>query len=216
MATYNIQVLNNSGFAKSYVVFMEPPVVTSSGGQPVIFPNAWATFTSILPNGYDSVTYTDTTYACWSTTPDTLAPGVVLTSGGSALVDTAQNSSAPFIAGPPTGFGAVTSGVAMSGSFSIVANGDFTADNGYVFGMAKPGQTPIPTPVATFLAQPNDTFNITPVVQFYVSDGSYTPGQVIDITAISTNIQAINFTGLPQTTATVVQAANGEFSVVYS
>ncbi|MDB5456708.1 MAG: hypothetical protein JWP92_2293 [Caulobacter sp.] len=216
MATYNIKVLNESGFSKSYVVFMEKPKVSSTGGQPQIFSNAWATFTALLPNGYDSVTYTETTYACWGTSPEPLSPGVVLSSGGNALVDTSKRSSVPFIAGPPTGFGTVTGGTAMSGSFAIVADTDFTAENSYVFGMAKPGPTKIPTPVATFLAEPNDTFNITPVVKFYVADGSYTAGQVIDVSKVSTTAASIDFTGSPFFTATVVQGANGNFSVAYT
>lgn len=32
MAKYTIKVLNNSGFAKNYVLFMQPPAVTSTGG----------------------------------------------------------------------------------------------------------------------------------------------------------------------------------------
>jgi hypothetical protein len=74
----------------------------------------------------------------------------------------------------------------------------------------------MPTPVATFAAQPNDTFNITPVEKFYVTDGLYEAGAVIDYSAVSAKSAEIDFTGKPQTTATVIQAADGSFSVTYS
>jgi hypothetical protein len=40
MATYNIMVSNSSGFAKSYVLFMQPPTVVGTGGQPTVYSNA--------------------------------------------------------------------------------------------------------------------------------------------------------------------------------
>lgn len=215
MATYTLQVLNESGFPKSYVFFMNPPLVTTTGAQPTIFTNAWVTFNSIASGSYDTVTYTDTSYAFWGTTPSELAPGVVLANGGSALVDTTTQDEVVFVAAP-TGFGTPISGKAMTGSYAIAANSDFTPANNFVFGMAKASSTPIPTPVATFTAEPNDTFNITPVVKFYVADGAYTAGQIIDYSVASTTAAVIDFTGLPKTTATVTQGSNGAFSVQYS
>jgi hypothetical protein len=216
MTEYTIQVLNNSGFAKSYVIFQEPPVVTSSGSNVEVFSNAWVTFPSLLPGGYDKVVYDDVVEAYWGTLPSRLSPTVVVNSGGFADVDTATQDSVTFQGSTPRGFGAVTSGQANTGAYQIVANSDFTAANNFVFGMAKRGSTPIPTPVATFLAQPNVTFDVIPVVKFYVSDGCYTEGEIIDVKSFSTQSVTIDFTGLPQTTASIVQAANGSFSVVYS
>lgn len=216
MAQYTIQILNNSGFSKSYVAFMEPPVVTSSGGNPQVFSNAWATWNSVTDGGFDRVVYTDTTYAYWGGPVTELTPGTVLSSGGTELVNTATQDTVPFLGGPPTGFGPVANGGAMTGSYQIVASTDFTAANGFVFGMAKNGQTAIPAPVASFIAQPNDTFNVTPVVKFYVADGAYTAGEVIDVSVTSTNAALIDFTGLPQTTATVIQNPNGGWTVEYT
>jgi hypothetical protein len=50
-------------------------------------------------------------------------------------------------------------------------------------------------------------------VRFYVSNGDYTPGQVIDPSQ-APNIVRIDFTGRPDT-ATVTQSADGDFSVDY-
>lgn len=52
MTTYTINVLNESGVSKSYIVFMQPP-----GGVTPIYTNVWATLENITDGGWDSVTY---------------------------------------------------------------------------------------------------------------------------------------------------------------
>lgn len=216
MPMHTIQIFNQSGVAKSYVVFMEPPVASTGGGATQVFTNAWVTFDSVTEGGFDSISFDDKVYAYWGTTPDTLAPGTTMTSGGVALVDLSQQNEVIFTGASPTGFGAVTPGNTAPGSFAIIAGPDFTPAAGFVFGWAKGGATPIPVPVATFLAAPNMIFEITPITsKFYVVDASYVPGQVID-TSLNANPVVVDFTGLPQTTATVIQAADGAYSVKYS
>ncbi len=216
MAQYTLQIFNQSGTPQDYVFFMQLPQVTSSSGQPQIFTNAWVTFPGVLSGGFDMVNYTDVTYAFWGTTPSQLAPNVIIDSGGFAPVDTTTQDSVPFVAGPPTGFGNVSHGGATPGSYRIIAGTDFTPAYGFVFGLASATGTPLPSPVATFAAEPNQTYNITPVVKFYVAAGSYMPGQLIDVQSFSTTPAEINFTGTPFTTATVTQGTNGAFSVAYT
>jgi hypothetical protein len=216
VATYSIQVLNNSNFAKSYVLFMQPPKVTSSGGQPEVYTNAWVTFPGIQPNGTDHIIYTDQTFAYWATATIPVAPGTKMNQDGSAAVDASQQDSVNFIGAIPTGFGTVTHGGAETGSYRIIASSDFDSTNGYLFGLARPGNVPdIPSPVATFIAQPNDTYDITPVINFYVADGDYTPGSIIDYSAVSTKAGNVSFTGKSQTNAVVTQGANGLFTTKY-
>jgi hypothetical protein len=216
MATYNIQVLNSSGFAKSYVVFMQPPAVAATGGQPVVFSNAWVTFNGIQPNGTDAIQYTDSTFAYWATATMPIAPGTTMGQSGVAAVDTRAQDSVPFIGTVPIGFGPVTLGGAMTGSYRIIASGDFNPSNGYLFGLARPGNVPgIPSPVATFVAEPNDTFNVTPVIKFFVADGAYTPGEIIDYSTASTNAGSVDFTGRAQSNAVVTQGSDGLFSTQY-
>ena len=217
MTTYNVRVLNQSGFPKDYVLFSEPPAVTSSGAAVEVFTNAWVTFTGVGNGGFDSVTIDEITDAYWGTTPSALSPTVVVMQGGFAGVVTATRDSVIFSnASGAVGFGANQSGIANTGSFQIEAQSDFTAANNYVFGLAKPTGTPIPSPVATFAAEPNDTFEVIPVVKFYVADGNYVAGEIIDVQSFSTVPAAIDFTGLPSQTATVVQGTNGSFTVSYS
>ena len=217
MATYTIKILNNSKASKSYVAFMAQPIVTSNGGVTPVYTNAWATFENITDGGWDSVVYTETTYAYWAQASTQLSPGTILDSGGTKPVNTATNDTVNFTNTGATGFTTVASpGSAQNGSFSIITATDFTPLNNFVFGLASDNGSPIPSPVASFNALPNEVYNITPVVQFYVADQLYQAGQVIDYSSTSSAIASIDFTGLPQTTATVIQADNGSFSVTYS
>jgi hypothetical protein len=230
MATYNLYIVNNSGVTKSYVFFMQPPLVSAKGGQPKVFANAWVTFNSVTNGGFDHIQYTDLTSAYWGTARTPIAVGTLINQGGTALVDVTQQDSVTFYGSSPPlgnvrltsspggiGFSPVTHGGAITGAYRIIANQDFTMANGYVFGLARPGNLPgLPTPVASFDAEPNETYNITPVVKFYVSDGAYTSGEVIDYSSMSTTAGTIDFTGLPQTTAVVNQDSHGAFSVSFS
>jgi hypothetical protein len=217
MATYTIQVLNASGFAKSYVLFMPPPLVTGAGGHTVVYTNAWVTFDGILPNGIDSVTYTDLTFAYWATSVMPVAFGATMGRSGFAAVDVTKRDSVPFIGTVPTGFGKVTPGGALAGAYRIVASGDFNASNGYMFGMALTGNVPsAPSPVATFTAEPNDTFNVVPTTtKCYVSDGAVTRSQIIDYAKASTKAGIVDFAGRAQTSAIVTQGTNGLFTTQY-
>lgn len=216
MATYTIKVYNQSLVDKSYVVFMQAPIVTANGATTPIYTNAWTTFENITNGGWDSVIYNQTTYACWSQPPEALSPGVTIDSGGVMPVNTATNDTVVFTNTGATGFtNLISPGQAQNGSFQIVGGSDYSPENGFVFGLASDNGGVIPSPVATFPAAPNEKYNVTPVVQFFVADGSYTQGQVIDVTAVSNSYAAINFTGTPFYNATVVQGSNGVFTVDY-
>lgn len=219
MTTYTLKVMNNSGFNKNYVFFMQAPLVTSTGADPQVFTNAWVTFTGVRPGSTDTVNYTDETYAYWATAMTPIGPGSSMGQSGQAPANTATNDSVTFFSATDgaLGFGPVSSpGSAMKGSLEIIAQADFTASNGYLFGLARPGNIPNnPSPVATFVAEPNDTYNITPVIKFFVADESYVPGAIIDLSKASTKAGAIDFTGRAQTTALATHEADGSFSIAY-
>lgn len=220
MTTYTIKIYNQSQYAKSYVVYLEAPMVTANSAPTTVFTNAWRTFPSLTNGGWDSVVYTENTYAYWAQ-PAGLSAGVTVDSGGVIALNTASRDSTAFVygeaSGQPTGFVGVTPDEAQDGSFQILTGTDFTSASGLAFGMASDNGSGIPSPVATFAGAPNERYNITPVgAQFYVADGSYSEGQVIDVTTVSNNSAHIDFTGAPFTTAIVTQGANGAFSVKYS
>ncbi len=215
MTIYTIRISNQSGFTKTYTVFMAPPRVNENGTPVTVLTNAWATFSSVVTGGFDSLVVDDSLYAFWGQAAQDVGPGVVVTAGGVQLVSTDARDEVGFAAVPPTGFQGLTAGKAQTGCYAIITSPDFTAADGFVFGMAKLGTEPVPTPVATFAAEPNDVFNIAPAQKFYVADLGATTGEVIDPTGL-TAVALIDFTGVPQTTATVIQLANGTFSVTYS
>lgn len=216
MTTYTIQVFNQSGFNKAYAIFMQPPIVASTGGSTPVHTNAWTTFPSITNNAWDSVTFDANIYASWGTTSEQLAPGTIVDSGGVMPVSVQTQDEASFTNTGTTGFTGVVGGKAPTGSYAIAAGTDFTSQNGFVFGMAKANGSPIPVAVATFAAEPNTIACVTPVAQFYVTDGAYSLGEVIDLSLASAQSATIDFTGKPQTRATVIQNANGSYTIDYS
>ncbi len=218
MATYSIKIYNQSQLNKSYAVFMQPPIVNSNSGTSSVFTNAWVTFENLTNGGWDTVSYSESTYAYWAQSAEALTPGAVVDSGGVAPVNTATRDTVQFTNTGATGFSTVTSpGAAQDGSFEIVAASDFTPANNFVFGLAAPNGGVVPAPVAIFAAAPNETYNITPVeLKFYVADGAYSPGETIDVTAVSSKAASIDFAGAPHTSATVIQNANGAFTVEYN
>ncbi|PVM91292.1 hypothetical protein [Caulobacter endophyticus] len=212
MTSYTIQIWNQSQAARSYVLFLQQPDLAANAGSPQVYTNAWATFASVTNGGFDRITFDETVYAYWSKAP----VGSQALSGGVAQVDTQTTDTVAFSGGSPTGFTTVTSpGSAQPGSFAIVTGSDFTPSNGYVLGMARMGATPIPVPVMTFPALPNMVSSIRPIHTYYVAVGDYQPGEVVDVALASVTAE-IDFTGRAQTTATVIQQADGTFSVTYS
>jgi hypothetical protein len=217
MAIYTIQILNESGFTKDYVVFPTPPIVTSTGGPVEVFSNAWVTINNVSEGSFDTLSLTDDIYALWGSAPEgALEPGMTIDASGVQPVDPAQAPLIPFVGETPTGFGPSIDGKAHPWAFAIITSTDFSAANGFVFGMTLRSDSPVPVAAATFLAEPNDRFDIAPTGAFRVANGDCAPGEVIDASLISPDSAIVDFTGLPQTTATVIQGANGGFSVVYS
>jgi hypothetical protein len=141
---------------------------------------------------------------------------MTIDASGGRPVDLSQAPLVPFVGGTSTGFGPSVEGKANPGTFAIVTSADFTAANGFVFGMTLHSDSPVPVVAATFLAEPNDRFDIAPTRAFYVANGDCAPGELIDVSLISPDSAIIDFTGLSQTTAIVTQGANGDFSVIYS
>lgn len=217
MAQYNIKILNNSGVDKNYFAFMQVPDVSTGGSAPKVYSNVWVSFPGITQGSWDTAQYTDATYACWSQPAAALSPTTIIDSGGTIPVNTATTDTVLFSNAPGArGFSQVNSpGSASPGCFSIVSSTDFNPNNHFVFGLARDNGSAIPSPVATFDALPNEIYNIAPVIKFYVGDGNYQAGQVIDVTTISNEYATIDFTNQASTTATVIQGINGAFTVSF-
>jgi hypothetical protein len=68
--------------------------------------------------------------------------------------------------------------------------------------------------VAPEPAVQSKTAKAPPAPRILVAEGAYTPGQVLT-PAKGAKIATVDFTGLPNTTATVTEHPDGGFSVVY-
>jgi len=215
MTRYTIQILNNSGYPKNYVIFSDPPNVGNM--NITIFTNAWITFNTIDDGSYDQVIYDDQIYASWGTTSaGDLEVAAIVSYGGSVPVQIATKDGVTFAGERPAGFGQVSPNVATPGSYRITSQDDFNISYGYVFGMSKLAQTPIAVPLATFQAEPGENYDIYPGEKLYAAEGAFTEGEVINFGSLSAKAAVIDFTARPQTTATVVQNGKGTFSVSYS
>ena len=215
MATYIIQVLNSSGFSKSYVLFMQPPQVTATGGQPIVYTNAWVTFSGIQPGGTDTVTYTDSTFAYWATATMPIAPGTTMGQSGVAAVDTTAQDSVPFIGTVPR----FRDRHARRRAEWLVP--DYRrrrlqcVQRLSVRVCAAWQRAEHPLTRRHLRGRAERYVQHHPVINFYVADGAYVPGQIIDYTAASTNAGTVSFTGKSQTNAVVTQGPNGLFTTQY-
>jgi len=217
MTLYTINVLNQSGVTRDYVVFPALPIVTSVGGPVTVVSNAWVAFNDVAADSSETLDVTREVHAFWSVAPASdLTPGVVIMAGGVAETAATQASQLPFVAAPAPGFGPMTIKEGAAGAFEIVTGADFSAASGLVFGLARSVTGHKPVPAATFLAQPNDRFEVLPASALFVANGVCTPGEVIDAEMLSPLIASVDFAGLPQTTATVIQDSNGAFTVAYN
>ena len=100
-----------------------------------------------------------------------VAAGATMGRSGFAAVEITQRNSVPFIGAVPTGFGKGHAGRRAGRRVPDRRVEHLDASDGDTFGLALTGYVPgVPSPVATFMAKPNDTFNVVPVTtKCYVS-----------------------------------------------
>jgi hypothetical protein len=56
------------------------------------------------------------------------------------------------------------------------------------------GDGAVAGPAATFIPEANSTYQIQPVNTYYLTTGSYTKGDLIDVTKVTTTFATLNFT----------------------
>lgn len=67
-------------------------------------------------------------------------------------------------------------------------------------------------PAALFAPEPGSSYEIQPIVQYYVAFGSYTQGNLIDVTQISTTNVLVDFTNGPDR-VTILHSADGNLTI---
>lgn len=69
-------------------------------------------------------------------------------------------------------------------------------------------------PIATFQPTPQNTYQITPLVTYYVATGSYTPGTIMNVTALG-NPGTIDFTGQTSSNAVANYEDTGDWTISF-
>ncbi|KAK0706154.1 hypothetical protein B0T26DRAFT_837077, partial [Lasiosphaeria miniovina] len=201
--TYNISVINTSGKTQSYLLFAVVPKVSSVTGS--VFTNVFMTAPPIVskPNRSSSTTFTITRefFAICGTSIRSLAAGVQVGTSDyeSAVLGTNQIPGTTFSFTTVDGAHFILPSpakTAPNGAYTIATDSSFripNPNNTFVGlgGMSTAGSV---VPMATFLASPSDTYNIFPVVKYYIATGSYSPGEIINVQEIGVT-QLVDFTG---------------------
>jgi len=215
-ASYHIKVVNNNTENTRYLLFCDPPKASNNIGK------AWVNIYAQTPGvaakgGSTNVKIDNTNYAVCGLGEEPLGPGV--------SVSTAQ--SMPVALGPDT-YGKVTMGIeddglmfegdpektSTVGGYDMVSklwtNAKYpTAFCGY--GKIQPNKVPTTIiPVATWAAKSGETYKVYPKIIYYISTGSYTPGEIVDRGTFG-QVATVDFSGRDETYATVTQTKEGTY-----
>ncbi|KAK0634147.1 hypothetical protein B0T14DRAFT_561660 [Immersiella caudata] len=204
---YTITVTNKSSNPQNYALFNKEPQVTGTV-QEKIWSNVFATkkaapgqqVTFEIINEYhaivgqkqqnDSKTFSVTVAG---TTPVTLGKendnGTV--TPGTTLSMIVEDETPQFESDPLPSSSQPHAFEIRTGSFSNTK----AKKEGYMIGLgpAKSGGA-IAGPAATFIPEANSTYQIQPVNTYYVTFGSYTKGDLIDVVKIATKTATVDFT----------------------
>ncbi|CAH0022233.1 unnamed protein product [Clonostachys rhizophaga] len=226
--TYTITVQNNSGATQHYAIFNEPPEVSSTVSSKV-----WNNALKVANAGPgDSTTFTITSQYFAYVGSSTGVPGqdnVAVNVSNSKAVDVgtadlqgnAKKGTTLFmdiIEGAPQ-YPKTLDASGKPGAFAInTAPG--TPDNGFTFNNAKDNNWVIglgkvvngkTLPAATIIPQPNCTYQIQPINKWYITYGSYTSGQVMNVEMAGLNKATVDFT-TGSANARVVHSDGGQIT----
>ncbi|KAF2731978.1 hypothetical protein EJ04DRAFT_352495 [Polyplosphaeria fusca] len=227
MSDFTILIKNKSGQDRAYFLFAELPQVSASSQQ--IFSNVYMSAPPI-PSGSGTAAFRlkKTYFAVTGTRPGQgLSSGVSVDTTDYEIAKLAQGDklgSTVYMTAGPTGLGAefeddkLQQQTRQQGAFTIITDGSFTLGNGANQFIGLGGQDPLdPTniiPIATFPAQPNTTTIISPRPKYYITWGSRSPGQIIDITTAA-EPAIVDFTGKAASLCKVVHNEDGTWALTF-
>ncbi|KAL8718285.1 MAG: hypothetical protein Q9225_004563 [Loekoesia sp. 1 TL-2023] len=222
MSTIQILVKNHSGANRVYFLFVEAPEVSVG---PKVFQNVYMA-SSTVADGTGSATFTCHTdyYAVCGTSPgQDLKSNVRVTTGDSeiaGLCQGGQNGTHHLMTGAPGNsamFDKPNKKVdcTQKGAF-MISSANFLLGNGANQFIGLGGQDPVDSsnivPIAVVPAQPSTDAYIVPKAIYYISWGTYLPGQIIDVTTIAKPAK-LDFTGTAATSASVVHKNDGSWDI---
>jgi len=222
MTDYTINVTNQSNDKQVYLLFSEAPKASTNVGE--AWSNVWMASKIIQPTtGHDKAIYTITmnNFAVCGTTPESLGDGVTLANSDWVAVDLAgiTPGTVPFMEvdeGSPgftTPFGTTT----LANSFGIKTDKWNPQEYTNIYcGYGKYDDSGNVVPVSVWTAEPSKTYELTPLVSFYISTGDYQPGTVVDKTTLGL-VCEIDFTQAKagQTVANIVNNLDNTYSLTF-
>ncbi|PVM83293.1 hypothetical protein [Caulobacter endophyticus] len=213
MAIWTIELVNDTGSAKDFFVYSEPPKVRFSGQAVAVHPCAWITYPGVQPGDRRRSTFSESIaiFVDFRAKP---APGVVLTENANVPVDARARDRVDLLNDPAL-FGPVEHDQSDYGTVSLhtpdpLSDGSFPPPA--TIGLGKYGDSDLPYPIAGFPPQAGGVFVIEPSHRFHLAQGSPLRGEALALHPPS--LVAIDF-DQDKLTATIVAKADGTFAVTY-
>ncbi|KAK6330750.1 hypothetical protein TWF718_002951 [Orbilia javanica] len=202
MSKYQLRITNRSGVPRRFFFFTAPPQFSESASPGDIYTNTWVSVYVANKSAATITTQLDFYAFCG---PSALVNGKTTIDTGSPREEAAKLG-----VGSKPGSSYLTywdqenrnfrwddkkqTDSAAPGCYSITTDHGFTVQDNVMIGMAmmKAGDE-FATPVAVVNAQPGMTYNIAPVVKFYVATGERKFGELFDFVAQSTESGEYDF-----------------------
>jgi len=217
MAIWTIEVVNETGAAKDFFLYSEPPQVRFSGQVVPVHPCAWITYPGIQPGDRRRSTFSESIVVFVDLTRAKPAPGVVMTGAASIHVDARARDGLDLLNDPAL-FGAVEHNKSDYGTVSLhMPEKPKWPDEGVLWGLTtiglgKFGDSDREVPIAAFATQFGGTFVIEPSTRFHLAEGRPLRSEALALHPRS--LVAVDF-DQDELTATIVAKADGTFAVTY-
>jgi len=214
---YFVRVLNKSSETQNYLLFNDPP---TRGDLGTPYSNVWERSPGVFsPNGTAKFQFSTDVYAVCGSTVSKQALGVKMqidTSDFARVTLTEPKKDGVNVnmdvQSGGVGFKPPPGTVTEAGSYGIkTASFDLNRYTYFWCGMGKLDSDGNVQPCVTWQAKPTKSYVVTPILKFWVSTGTYTPGMVVDQTMFG-EIADIDFTGRSENIATITHNSNGTYS----
>jgi hypothetical protein len=226
---YTINITNNSGTNQTYGTFSNYPVVNNNVNNPQIWSNVFATANT--PNGENAKFQI---YEQWTaqicTSSGSPQQGVEVNVTGTEQVtlgyidDNTGNQvpgSSVELVVPQANFPQFSNASLTpdgdQGAFNFTTSDQFTvqdAKNGnWMIGIGGSPNGSSTAPTALFIPSPGTSYQIEPIVQFYVSAGNYAANTLVNVQAVSTTKVLVNFSALGTDQVNILHSPNGNLVI---
>jgi len=213
MTNYTIKVHNKSTNVQNFLLFNSNPTKPSNIG---IWSNVWVKSPGVAhPNGEAKFTITSDLYAVCGMTDSALADGVSVSTSDSYVVNIKTSSTSGTkvtvdIVDDGAVFDSTVSTTSTDGCYEIDTTTYSSTKYPNVFcGLGRKKDDGV-VPVAVWAATPTQTYEVAPVEKFFISTGTYSEGDAVDVSSLGATV-TIDFTGSSNTVATTTLKDDGTY-----